>query len=1172
MQTLGRRRACRVSSVGAALFIGWAAHAADSRYIVVLEGKSLAAAARSTGRAAAPATATADRREQILREQDAASVWIEARGGHVLERYQLLNHALFVEIPADQVAALRALPGVASVHAERHYQRQLTRSVPFIGAGKVWAGVSGANGMTGKGVRIGIIDSGIDYTHAMFGGKGTVAAYNANNSAVIEAGSFPTSKVVGGTDFVGDDYDSSGISGSPTPVPDRDPLDHADNGHGSHVAGIAAGFGVLTNGATFHGPYTATLDPKSFGIGPGVAPEASLYALKVFGASGTTSSSIVVKALNWAADPNGDGNTSDHLDVVNLSLGSGFSDDAPDDPEREAVDALVQAGCVVAISAGNGGDAAYNVGSPSSAPRAISVADSIPPGFVSGAIKVNLPSSVAGSYTSVEADFSKPLAGSPAVRARVLMASPALACDPLANSSGMAGKIAMIDRGDCNFDDKVLNAEEAGAVAVIVVNNVGGTPVVMGAGSGHTVHIPAVMISKDDGAKLKKELLHGLDVTMSGDTVVAHPEFTDNLHVSSSRGPVYAEAVLKPDIAAPGDQIKSTLAGSGTSGIAYTGTSMSSPHLAGAAALVRQARPDWSAEDVKAVLMNTAVTPMRDASGNPYSESRAGAGRVAVDRAVSSPVSIRAEDDGGGVSLSFGQILAGAPVTRTGTYVVSNHGTVPVTLTLVSSNTLANPGVVLVPKVPSVTVGPHATARVEVELRVTPGLLNANPDKTSDAPIDGSPHYGLPEGTGELWFFGGPVDVHVPWYSVVRATSSMTSPTRIAGTPPGNLVTVPIPTRGTNAHARPVVGVFQFGASSVVKHFNDARDITDLVVVGAASDFAKAGSVAQTRLYFALATGAPWATPQRVFDALDIEIDLDGDGVPDLALLNSNQGSTAANDTEDSGDANDAFITTVDHLDGLAYEIGGVGNGISPAVLDTAPYENAVWVHTATAAQLGLTAAKSSFRYRATTQGVFGESSAWVKFDAAKPVVDGTAFGVLNTPWQDEGSKVKANISRPNATAAGILSNGQVSVLLVHAQGTPGAQTETVKFNLGTEDIDGDGLPDAWEMANLGDLASTGTADRDGDGLTDAQEFAAGTDPSDAQSRLALLPPSHPGDAVTWVSVVGKKYSVLRADVVLGPYVAVKTGIEATDTTSAFGDPDLAGATHPYFYRVQLDP
>ena len=206
----------------------------------------------------------------------------------------MLGNALFVDLPDAEVATLSARPGIVRVQPERHFQRCTGTSIPFVRAPRAWSPAGG--GFTGKGISIGIIDSGIDYTHADFGGAGTAAGFLANNPTRIEAGTFPTARVRGGTDFCGDDYDSTGEKGSPTARPDPDPLDPLANGHGSHVAGIAAGQGVLKSGRPYTGPYTNQLSAADFEVGPGVAPQANLYALKVFGRDGSTSDSLVVRA------------------------------------------------------------------------------------------------------------------------------------------------------------------------------------------------------------------------------------------------------------------------------------------------------------------------------------------------------------------------------------------------------------------------------------------------------------------------------------------------------------------------------------------------------------------------------------------------------------------------------------------------------------------------------------------------------------------------------------------------------------------------------------------------------------------------------------------------------------------------------------------------------------
>ena len=158
-------------------------------------------------------------------------------------------------------------------------------------------------------------------------------------------------------DFAGTNYDASD-SDNNVPVPDPDPLD--ENGHGSHVAGSATGLGVPDR------------------IGPGVAPGALLYALKVFGVSGSTN--VTSDAIEWSMDPDGDGDTSDHLDVINMSLGSPFG--GPDDPSAITAQNAAELGVIVVTSAGNSGDAPYITGAPGTAPGAISTAASTKGGEV----------------------------------------------------------------------------------------------------------------------------------------------------------------------------------------------------------------------------------------------------------------------------------------------------------------------------------------------------------------------------------------------------------------------------------------------------------------------------------------------------------------------------------------------------------------------------------------------------------------------------------------------------------------------------------------------------------------------------------------------------------------------------------------------------------------------
>jgi hypothetical protein len=308
-----------------------------------------------------------------------------------------------VRTDASRISALRHISGVAAVRPMPAKYLDNASSVPLINAPDVWSSATPAG--TGAGIRVGIIDTGIDYTHANFGGTGNRRAYEADHryadSATLNvpSGDFPSAKVVGGTDFVGDAYDAA--SDDPaiaTPHPDPNPLDC--NGHGSHVAGTVAGYGVDNVGNTFTGDYSSLAGQNletQFRIGPGVAPRASLYALRVFGCEGSTN--VVSEALDWAADPNGDGNFNDHLDVVNMSLGSDFG--APDDPDSVASNNAALLGITVVASIGNNGDLVDTGGSPGNASRVLAVAASQDQMTILDAMRENTPQNqmIAGQFS-----------------------------------------------------------------------------------------------------------------------------------------------------------------------------------------------------------------------------------------------------------------------------------------------------------------------------------------------------------------------------------------------------------------------------------------------------------------------------------------------------------------------------------------------------------------------------------------------------------------------------------------------------------------------------------------------------------------------------------------------------------------------------------------------------
>lgn len=605
----------------------------------------------------------------------------------VIDRYQLIYNGFLARVPAHRVELLQNLPGVEAVHDVPLYYPALEHSVPLIKADEVINDL----GYDGTGVTVGIIDTGIDYMHEAFGGSGSVAEYQANDPTITTDYPITTSVIAGGWDFAGAAY-----NGSNTPVPDPDPIDY--DGHGTHVASIVAGQAI------------------SGTLGAGVAPGAKLYALKVFGdGGGGTATALYISALEWAMDPNQDDDVTDHLDVVNMSLGTSLM--AASQEVNTAVNNAVTAGMVVVASAGNAGDTHFIVDSPANADGAISVAASST-GYEAGPVVsfddtsyVYVPGQLTGSP-----GFTETLTAELFNVATVQPQAPSLCSTTGFSGTELTDKVALVvfhlpNETGCTGSQQVNNAASLGAKAVIMYHY---SPGVRGPLTGDPAPIPVGMVTVEAGTALMAA--HDQAVTIHNQNEIRSvPGATpaDTIGSFSSRGPRLPDAGLKPEVTAPGVQIVAAAAGSGDGGVAQNGTSMAAPHVAGVAALMRQAHPSWNPEMIKLAMMNTAVD-LADGSW----VSRYGAGRVDARAAIEAETFVGTETSL--LTLSWGRVpFTDAQHYFTDTVAIYNEGqekTFEIDWQLSTTQTLRTGIDVQVPV--SVTVG-GSGGSVDFEVGVT---------------------------------------------------------------------------------------------------------------------------------------------------------------------------------------------------------------------------------------------------------------------------------------------------------------------------------------------------------------------------------------------------------------------------------------------------------------------
>ncbi|MFN8487323.1 MAG: S8 family serine peptidase [Caldilineaceae bacterium] len=979
--------------------------------------------------------------EQMQQRLLGALAKLEAQ---VLYRNQRVYNGIAIRIAADKVAELSQLPDVKAVHRLVAKRPDAEQYAPLSGAPVLWQGVNGLK-LTGQGIKLAIIDTGVDYLHTDLGGPGV--GYNVNDPTKSnDIPGFPNAKVIGGYDFAGDHYDADEKDSTfqPTPAPDPDPLDCY--AHGTHVAGIAAGSGVNPDGTTYPGPYSTAIDLNSLKIPPGAAPQAQIYALKVFGCTG--SSEIVDQGIEWAIDPNQDGDLSDHVDVINLSLGSPYG--SAEDPTVLASESAAAAGVIVVASAGNSGDVTYVTGSPAIADDVISVAAA----------------------------------------------------------------------------------------------QIGGT---------------------------------GFE-TLAG---------------FSARGPRRIDTALKPDLTAPGYRITSAALGTGNGSLINSGTSMASPHVAGAMALLRQLHPTWSVTELKALVMNSATPEVRTnetITATLYSPTRIGAGQLALEKAQQTDVLAYNAEQPSLVSVSFGapEVLTNALALKN--IRIANKSDGEQRYNASYSGVTDMPGVAFQAPTQVITVPAAGFANVPILFTADAAQMRHTRDQTQATKQGGQARQWLSEETGYLLFWpaSNQIIANLTGANAVPAvntsvqgkttfaynpqTHTLTYTLEISGTPVltqtgvtlnrgllngkgvvaailasgdlfagqvysgavtlepkddlllrdglfyVNLTTPAFPNgllRGAITTTAAVLSVPLYAAprpaaamqattpsldftqnpevsqslswqgtgiqgsnpptdvvslvSAVGLQWSspdlppanpitgtegsrtDLYDHADLKYLGVTSNYGAtrtaanpAGAVTQSTIYFGLATYGHWATPNEVRFA--ILIDTNHDGVNDFRLFNCDQlGYNSDSITSD------AFVTALENLHTGFVSPQAPLNGVSATTKDTALYNTNVMLLPVAASALGLTDANPAFDYYVESYSNdrthaqdgserYVDRSPHLHFDVAHSGLDLTN-GQLGAPlYQDlAGEQITVGFD-----LAAYTQNNLKGILLLHHHNITGQQAEVV--------------------------------------------------------------------------------------------------------------------------------
>ena len=941
--------------------------------------------------------------QQLCAKQDAVMAEIRAVGGVELARVAKAHNAIAVQVSVARVVEISRLPGVAKIRPVVNYELGLSETVPYIGAAAVQR-----SGVDGTGVRVAVLDSGIDYTHRNLGGEGTLAAYAAAYGAAPASpqnksrdGLFPTAKVVDGFDFVGEVWPNGPLQ------PDPDPIDF--EGHGTHVADIIAG---------------QSLD----GEHKGVAPGAKLLAVKVCSAVATSCSGVaLLQAIDFILDPNGDDAMSDAVDVVNMSLGSSYGQ--REDDLSEASANASRFGVVIVASAGNSADRPYITGSPSTTPELISVAQTQVPSATAFPLRINAPPPIAGLYTNTAtldfAPITSEVTGDVAFVGRGCPAGSIAAGSPEdAYIAPPAGKVALIDRGACSVSLKIDRAAKAGALAVLIGLIAPGDAITFSYGGGDTF-VPSLVITLPTSNLIKANLAAPVNVTLSPFVTVS---LIGSVVGSSSRGPGYSYVSIKPDIGAPGGSL-SAEAGTGSGETAFGGTSGAAPMVAGSAALMLSADATLSPVEVKAKLMNSAETSIFT---NPAVQpgvlapiTRIGGGEVRVDRAVALTSAAWDAVDPASVSLSFGYRAATGMQVLRKKVEVRNYAGSARTFSITPSFRFANDaasGAVTLSAPSTVNVGANSSAVFNFVMLIDAAKL---PTWTLNVGSQGGngPLLQSHEFDGYLTIADGTDSLHLPWHvlphkaAAVKAASTVVALTDGAGS-----VTLDNTTGAVNGR----VEVFSLTGTSdrlpaeSLPQEGENFAIIDLKAVGVRGVGLGGG---QFGVQFGINT---WGgRSHAVYPAeFDIYVDNNNDGTFDFVVFTSELGTF--------GSSGQAVINVVNLATGVV---------LPPRFFVDASLNSANAIMTVALSELGLTlGTKFSFAVLAGDNYFTGFTTDGI-FDMVY-TLDTPKFDYVPATVVPVGGSVSVPIEAvPGGEEA---SPSQTGLLLLYRDAKPGAEAELI--------------------------------------------------------------------------------------------------------------------------------